>query len=117
MPTVRPLLVALAVCAAACGSDTPTSPSTSTTTTTTVAPASISEIYNGTLSVGGSRFYSFTVLQNGTVSLTLTSLGPGLPGDLAVELSLGRPAGTGCAPTSTVNVTTDTAAPHLTGTF
>jgi hypothetical protein len=69
------------------------------------------------LSVGGSRFYSFTVVQNGIINLTLTSLGPGLPGDVAIELSLGQPAGTGCSASSTVTATLDTAAPHLTGTF
>lgn len=112
----RPPLVALALAAAACGSDTPTSP-TSTTTTPTVAPATLSETYNGTLSIGGVRFYSFTVVQNGTVNLTLVSLGQAIPADVAVELSLGRPSGTACAATTTVNVTIETAAPHITGTF
>jgi hypothetical protein len=112
----RPLLVALTLTAAACGSDTPPSP-TSPTTTATVAPATLSATYNGTLPIGGVRFYSFTVVQNGTVNLTLVSLGQEIPADIAVELSLGRPAGTGCAATTTVNVTIETAAPHITGTF
>ena len=112
----RPLLVALALTAAACGSDTPTSP-TSATTTPTVAPATLSETYNGTLPIGGSRFYSFTVVENGTVNLTLVSLGQAIPPDVAVELTLGRPSGTGCTATTSVNVTIETAAPHLTGTF
>jgi hypothetical protein len=114
MPTARPLVVAFALLAAACESDTPTSP---TSDPTPVAPASISETDNGTLAVGGSRFYSFTVVLNGTVNVTLTSLGSAIPADVAIELSLGKPAGTGCRPTSTVNVTIETAAPHITGTF
>jgi hypothetical protein len=117
-----PIRVALALLApllcAACGSDTPASPSTPTPTTSTVAPATISETYNGALSIGGSRFYSFAVVQNGTVNLTLTALsGPGITEDLTVDLGLGRPSGFGCTPSSTVTVSTLTAAPQITGTY
>jgi hypothetical protein len=108
-------MVALALFAAACGDDTPTSPSTNPPTT--VAPASISETYTGTLVVGGSRFYSFTVHQNGTVNVSLASLGDEIPSDVAVELVLGQPAGTGCAPKTTVSVSIESAVPHITGSF
>ena len=67
--------------------------------------------------VGGTRFYSFNVVQNGTVNLTLVSLGSAVPADVAVELSIGQPAGFACAAKTTVNVTIETAAPHITGTF
>ena len=117
MRLLRPLSVALALLVSACGSETPTSPA-SPSTTATVAPATLSETYNGTLSVGATKFYSFNVVQNGTVNLTLTSLGPTIPGDVAVELTVGQPAGIGCvAKTTAVNVTVETAAPHVTGTF
>jgi hypothetical protein len=115
MPLHRPLVVALVLIATACSSETPTSPTTSDTAT--VAPAAISETYNGTLPVGGLRFYSFTVVQNGIVNLTLTSLGQAIAADVAVELTLGQPSGTGCVSRTSVTVTVETAAPHLTGTF
>jgi hypothetical protein len=110
----RPLMVALAMTAAGCGSDSPTSP---TTPAATVAPATLSQTYSGMLPIGGARFYSFTVVQNGTVNLTLTSLGQAIPADVGVELSLGKPAGTGCTPTTSVTVTVESPAPHITGTF
>jgi len=102
---------------AACGSDTPTSPST-TSSTPTVAPASISDSYSGTLAIAGSKFYSFTVVENGTVNVTLTSLrGPDITEDMTVDLGLGRPSGFGCTPSSTATVSTLTAAPQMTGTY
>jgi hypothetical protein len=103
------LILALVVplLCAACGSDTPTSPSTTPTTTSTVAPATISETYSSTLSIAGSKFYSFPVVQNGTVNVTLTSLsGPDITEDMTVDLGLGRPSGFGCTPASTVTVST-----------
>jgi hypothetical protein len=78
----------------------------------------MTETYASTLLVGGAKFYSFSVVQNGTVNLTLQSLtGPGVPDDQSVDLALGRPSGTGCSPTTTVSVTTATAAPQITGTY
>ena len=111
----RPLLVALALIATACSSETPTSPTTSDTAS--VAPATLNETYSGTLPVGGLRFYSFTVVQNGTVNLTLTSLGQAIATDVGVELTLGQPSGTGCVARTSVTVSVETAAPHITGTF
>jgi len=101
----------------ACGSSTPTTPST-TTTTAPVAPASIAETYHSTLPGGGVKFYSFNVVANGTVNVTLGSLtGPGVAEDVTVDLALGRPAAMGCNPSTTVTVSTATAAPHITGTY
>ena len=114
----RVLLLLVPLLCAACGSDTPTSPTTSTSTTTSVAPATISENYSSTLPIAGSKFYSFPVLQNGTVNITLTSLtGPDVTEDMTVDLGLGQPSGFGCTPTSTVTVSTLTAAPQITGTY
>ena len=109
--------VLLPLLCAACGS-TPTSPSTTTTTTQSIAEASISETYSSTLATGGSKFYSFTVVQNGTVNVTLGVLdGPDIAPETTVDLGLGRPAGFGCTPTTTVTVSTQTAAPQITGTY
>ena len=112
MAVLMPLLCA------ACGSDSPTSPSTTSSTSTTIAPASISDSYSSTLAIAGSRFYSFTVVENGTVNVTLTALaGPDITEETTVDLGLGRPSGFGCTPSTSVTVSTLTAAPQITGTF
>jgi hypothetical protein len=77
---------------------TPTSPSTDTTLRT--------GHFSGSLVAGGSRFYSLTVAQAGTISAMLASV-TSPPRGVALETSLGlgigRPAGTGCAlSTSTI---------------
>ena len=85
---------------AGCSDDTPTSPSTET-----VAPPSVTETWEGTLAVGGSRFYSFSVSQNGTVNVTLTNLlENGADSATQVGLALGYPAGTGCTANTSVTV-------------
>jgi hypothetical protein len=77
-----------------CSNDTGTSPST-------VDEAALTaEIFAGTLSVGGLRFYSFTVPANSAFSVLLASLAtaPGAPlPDLQVGIGIGTPAGTSCA--------------------
>lgn len=114
----RVSVMLLPLVCAACGSSTPTSPSSTTSTTAAVAAASISETYSGTLAIGGSKFYSFTVVQNGTVNLTLTALdGSDVAPEQTVDLGLGRPSGFGCTPTTSVSVSTLTAAPQITGTY
>ena len=45
----------------------------------------------------GSNVYTMTVAQTGTVSITLTSIGP--PSTVAVSLGIGTPGGTTAAPT------------------
>ncbi len=118
MPMRYVLAVLVPLLCAACGSDAPTSPTTSTSATTSVAPATIDESYNSTLPIAGSKFYSFPVVQNGTVNITLASLtGPGITEDMTVDLGFGRPSGFGCTPTATVTVSTLTAAPQITGTY
>jgi ABC-type glycerol-3-phosphate transport system substrate-binding protein len=99
------------VCAG-CSDDTPTSPSTPT-----VAPPSITETWEGTLAVGGSRFYSFSVGQNGTVNVTLTNLfEKGEDSATQVGLSLGYPAATGCLANTSVTVAA-AVNPQVTNTF
>ena len=84
MPMRHVLAVLVPLLCVACGSDTPTSPTTSTSATTSVAPATIDESYNSTLPIAGSKFYSFPVVQNGTVNIALASLtGPGITEDMS----------------------------------
>lgn len=87
------LVLGLALSGAACGDEvSPTSPDLLVTTSTT-------ELFVGTLPVGGTRFYSYTVTQPGSVFLTLASLtsSGNRPAASRVILGFGIPAGTGCA--------------------
>lgn len=70
------------------------------TVPSTTGPVVI-ESFVGTLAVGGSIFYSFTVPQNGNVSLTLLSLTvAGAPSTLSINIGLGVPSGTTCVTTT-----------------
>lgn len=88
------LLVFWACLASGCSGD-----ATSVTGPTEITVTT--ELFAGTLAVGGSKFYSFSVSQGGgTVSVMLASVtsphsGAALPHPLG--LGLGIPAGTGCA--------------------
>jgi hypothetical protein len=99
---VRMLAVALAgLVAVGCGkSSTTTSPSTTTTGPST-------EYFTGTLSPTTSSFYSFTVTNQGAVSVTLASettakVGPAVSSPIA--LGLGVPIGFGCSLSSSADV-------------
>lgn len=98
-------LLATSICAA-CGDDTLT-----VTSPTTLEKST--EVFGGTLDVGGSQFYSFTVAQDGTTDVTLLSLRPqGVATSTlgaVVGLGLGTPAGTDCALRSAI-----TTSPSLT---
>ena len=57
------------------------------------------ETFTGSLAVGASRFYSFTVNAGGTVSVTLASVTAQADGTTLtqpLEIGIGIPAGTGC---------------------
>ena len=107
------LLLALAGC-----KDSPTSPTTTTTTSTsTVAEPTVTEDFVGVLPVGSYKFYSFEVLESGTVNVTLTSIGgAGVPSSVWVALGVGTPSGEDCSTTSTVNTQSGSAA-QVTGTY
>jgi hypothetical protein len=106
-----PLLTSTALFATGCGDQvTATSPST-----TTVAAASVTETFDGRVSVGGSAFYSFSVAENGTVNLTLVSVG-GADMSATLGLGIGTPRGTGCTTTSTTSGEPGSAV-HVTGTY
>ena len=67
-------------------------------------------VFTGTLAVGGEKFYSFTVSNDGTIQAMLASLtagGTAVP-TARVQFALGVPAGTGCRPLTAI-----TAAPAL----
>jgi hypothetical protein len=115
----RPLLLSLLTLAltSACGGDTSTSPAP---TNTTVAAPTATEKWSGTLPVGGAVFYSFVVTQNGTVNVTLVSVGGTAAGDVpataALGLAIGSPSGTGCSGGSVTNAQPGTD-PQVTGTY
>jgi hypothetical protein len=90
---VRTLLVAFALIAGGCDkgatSDPPTTP-------TPAAPA-YTETFAGTLPVGASRFYSFSIAVEGTINATLVDIGgSGVGPSTIVDLGIGSPAGVTC---------------------
>jgi hypothetical protein len=86
--------VAVVTTAAACGS---------TTTAPTVEPASTIETWSSTLTVGATKFYSFTVPLEGTVSVVLKTLTQnGAASAEQVTIGVGSPRGTDCSVTGSV---------------
>lgn len=87
-----------ALLAAGCGNDAPST----LTPTASIAPPSITEVWENTVAVGATRFYSFSVAQNGTVNVTLARVIEG-GADSASQLNLGTgiPSGPTCSATST----------------
>lgn len=95
-----PFVLLMLLVAAACG-DSPTSPDDAATTAT-VSPT----VFEGTLDVNASKFYSFTVSQSGSITAYLASMTPvGRREALAipVRLGVGVPKGEGCALTQAVD--------------
>lgn len=91
--------VLAALVGAACGNDAPAS---TPTAPTTIAPPSVTEVWEATLAVGATRFYSYTVPTNGTVNITLARLTErGADAATQVNIGTGFPAGTGCSTAST----------------
>ena len=83
---------------AACGRNASTTSPTSTTT----ASDSVTETFNGTLPVGGSAFYSFSLAASGTVTATLTDIGgDGVPPSVMVNLGIGTLSAFNCSATPT----------------
>ncbi len=109
-------LLPLTLLASACNkNETPTS--ATTTTAVTVAAPTTTEHFLGTVPVGGSSFYAFTVGENGTVNVTLTSVGgAGVPTSAWMGLGLGTPSAEDCTTTSALNAQSG-ASPQLTATY
>ncbi|HUF47383.1 MAG TPA: hypothetical protein VMM93_06160 [Vicinamibacterales bacterium] len=75
------------------------------------------ETFAGVLPVDGSRFYSFTVPQNGLVGLTLLSLiEDGEPSPALVNVAIGVPRATDCSPVDSRTVN-PSATPLLRGEY
>jgi hypothetical protein len=105
MRVVSLLLTVVTLVTVACRHSTtsPTTTTTSTTTTTaTAAPAMTTETFAGTLGVGATTFYPFTVAQTGTVTATLVSIGGDeVPSTVQVRLGIGTEDDVGCNATAT----------------
>ena len=112
----RCLVCLCVVLAVGCSDNTPTSP-TETSTTQTAASPTITEQFDGVVSVGGSKFYSFTTSTYGTVNVTLTTVGGTyVPSTVMLGVGLGQPSGTDCVTTTSVNTAAGSAV-QLTGNF
>lgn len=111
-------LIATLVLCVSCGDESPTSPTeTSTSSSTTAAAPTISEEFSSTVTVGGSKFYSFTTSTYGTINLTLTSVGGNfVPSTVMLGLGIGQPSGTDCVTTTSVNTAAGSSA-QATGTY
>ncbi len=86
-----PLVVALVV-GIGCGADSTTSPSsdTTTTSTTTVASPSATDTFSGTLNVGATAVFSYSVSAYGTVNANLIDIsGAKVPSTIQVRLAIG----------------------------
>ena len=101
MPVLRSRVLALPALLAAlfvtsnCGSDSalPTTPE----------PASMTQVFTGTLAQNGSAFYSFTTTQTGTISFQLTKVqrNSANTGE-NLTIGIGGPRGTDCTVTTSV---------------
>jgi hypothetical protein len=109
----RLLLILLTLASTpACTGNNTTAPSP---TSTTVASPTTTETFTGTLPVGGARFYSFVVSQNGTVNVTLVSVS-GVDVTSTLGIAIGAPSGTGCSGGAVTSTAAGTD-PQLTGTY
>jgi hypothetical protein len=72
-------------------------------TAPTAEPPSTTETWSGTLTVGASKFYSFSVPVEGNVSVALTSLTQeGAPSAEQITIGFGAPRGTDCSVSGSV---------------
>jgi hypothetical protein len=90
------IAAALAALAGACGGS-------STTTPTTPAAPITTETLTGTVLAGGVAFHTFTIAQQGTLTVTLTSLSP--QASITMGMGVGTVSGTTCSLISTNETT------------
>ncbi len=93
------VLILTAALGSACGSNI------ASPTSATSAPSATRDLFEGTLSADGTRFFSFTVSDAGTVQVTLVSLTIGASGPTihaAMGLGVGIPNGADCEVTKAV---------------
>jgi hypothetical protein len=87
--TVLLALVAASLLLSSCGSGS------SPTTAPTPAPEIKTETFSGSIAQGGSALHAFTVVAQGTITATLTSLSP--QSTVTMGFGIGTPSGTTCA--------------------
>ena len=85
-----------------CGEDTPTSP-------TPTPPANVIETFSGTLGKNAATSYTFTASATGSVTATLTAVGPDAKGTDDLPLVVGFGIGTWSNPQCTVLLAQDRA--------
>lgn len=91
---VSPLLLALVLAAlGAAGCDSTTTPTNATNTSTT--PTSITETFQGTVSINGAATFPFGVLAQGAVTATYKTIAPATTATMG--LALGVWNGTTCS--------------------
>jgi len=91
--------VTVAMALSACGK------SAATTSPTETTPDTLTETFTGTLPVGGSAFYSFSIATAGTVTATVAGIGGDLvPSSVVVNLGIGTPTQFTCLATSPTSV-------------
>ncbi len=116
LPLRLSIVVICLALSTSCDQSTPTSPTT-TDTTTTVAEPTISEVFAGTVPVGGSKFFSFSTTTYGRVDVTLTAVGGAfVPATVTLGLGLGQPSGEECVTSTSVNVVAGST-PQVTGPY
>lgn len=109
-----PILMIALLSAACSDTESATAPAAADAT---VASPTTTENFAGVLQVGGASFYSFVVSQNGTVNVTLVSVGgTDVPSTVTLALGVGVPSGTGCGGTTPTNAQPGPD-PQLTGTY
>jgi len=97
-------LTVVSVWCASCGK------SASTTAPTTPTPDTLTETFAGTLPVGGSAFYSFSIATAGTVTATLANIsGDEVPSSVVVNLGIGTLSQFTCSATPTAVQSSGTA--------
>lgn len=95
---VGSLLLLSALLVGGCDSGGSTTPDT----TPTPAEPMYRQLFTGTLPVGGSRFYAFSIATEGTINATLEDVGgPNVEPTVIVNLGIGQPAGIGCSGSAT----------------
>jgi hypothetical protein len=93
----RGIVIAGGALALSAASSSGCSKATTSPTTPTSAAAVVTETFTGTLTVGGSRFYSYATPADGTATATLVTIGgSGVPESVVVNLGFGVPNAFGC---------------------
>lgn len=70
-----------------------------------VGTTTVTEVFSGTLPVGGYKYYSFSIAGAGAVTATLTNIGgAGVPPTVVVNLGVGQPGGITCLPSNSADV-------------